>query len=70
MSNKRPVMIELPDETYSECQAIGEKNGVSVNSICEEFVEFALQLYREGKMRERASEDSLFNQEDEFGLLG
>lgn len=62
-------MIELSGETYVECKAIAEKNSVSIEAICAEFVEFALQLYKEGKMKERDSEDSLFAHSDESKLV-
>jgi hypothetical protein len=64
-----PVMLELSKETYVECKAIAEKNSVSTEVICAEFVEFALQLYKEGKMKERDSEDSVFNHREESELV-
>jgi hypothetical protein len=60
--NKRPLTIELSNDIYIECKAIGDKNGVSAEAICEEFVQFALDLYRDGKMKERESGDSVFGQ--------
>jgi hypothetical protein len=67
--NTDPLTINLSHETYLECKAIAEKNSVSTEVICAEFVEFALQLYKEGKMRERDSEDSLFHHSEESELV-
>jgi hypothetical protein len=63
-----PVMIELSNETYVECKAIAEKNSVSVEAICEEFVQFALDLYKEGKMKERDAV-SLFEHDEESSIV-
>jgi hypothetical protein len=62
-------MINLSHETYIECKAIAEKNSVSIEAICEEFVQFALDLYKEGKMKERDSEDSLFDHREDSELV-
>lgn len=59
-SNTHPLMIELTDEVYSECKGIAERNGVDVETICQEFVQFALGLYREGKLQERSVDESAF----------
>jgi hypothetical protein len=62
-------MIELSREIYVECKTVAEKNSVSTEVICAEFVEFALPLYKEGKMKERDSTDSMFDHREESELV-
>ena len=49
--NKGSLLINLANETEVECEAIGEGGGVGIDAVCDELIEFALQLYKEGKMK-------------------
>lgn len=68
-NSSRRVTVDLPQEIYDECKSIAEKNGVSVEIICAEFVQFALDLYKEGKLKERSVDESLFTEIKDSELL-